>query len=208
MGYSENKLLTDRLPWIDGLKGVFSIFVVCCHLAVAFVPGLYIITKSETNLQRIWVNTPLNVITNGNTAVQFFFFASGLLIARNVYLKIQGNKKQTSLLKKYTSLLHVIIPAILFSFILMKLDLMFHQDALALNTKLEALEEYNNFTPSFVKCLFEIFVGTFIDTSGYVAPLWTIRYEILGSVITYPLAYYIYSNKQRGVYTYAFVRFY
>lgn len=201
MSQSEIKIIEDRLSWIDGLKGIFSILVVFCHLALAFAPGLWDIAKAETDLQRIWVNTPLNVITNGNTAVQFFFFASGLLIARNVCLK-QENKP---LYKKYTSLFHVTIPAILFSWILMKLGLMFHLDAVALNTKLEGLEEFNNFIPSFAKCLFEIFVGVFIDESSYVGPLWTIRYEILGSIITYPLAHYIYSNKQRGIYTYAFV---
>lgn len=196
--------LTGRLLWIDGLKGLFSILVVFCHLACVFVPGLYNIKDAKTAFEVFWVNSPLNVITNGNTAVQFFFFASGLLITRNVYIKSKKRERFKPLEKKYLSFLSVVAPAITFSFLLMSFGLMFHQQALALDLKLTFVDKFNNFQPSFVKYLFEVLLGTFVKGSDYVNPLWTIRYELLGTIITYSLAYYVCNNRQRGFYTYAF----
>ena len=191
--------------WVDGLKGIFSILVVFCHLSCVFSPGLYFLSKAETNFEKIWLNTPLNIITNGNTAVQFFFVASGLLIARSTYYKVVSNKDAKPLEKKVLALFKITTPAITFSWVLMCFHLMFQQEALMLNPNLSFLESYNSFEPSVIKCLFEIFLGVFVKGSDFVGPLWTIRIELLGTLITSSITYYVYKNKHKGLYTYAFM---
>ena len=179
--------------------------VVFCHISCVFSPGLCFISKAETNFEKIWLNTPLNIITNGNTAVQFFFVASGLLIARNTYYKVVSNRDSQPLEKRIFALFKITTPAITFSWLLMCFHLMFHQDALLLNSNLSFLESYNSFDPSVPKYLVEMFLGVFVKGSDFVGPLWTIRIELLGALITSSIAYYIYKNKHRGLYTYAFM---
>lgn len=61
----------SRISWIDGLRGIAALLVVFCHIACVFKYGLYSIKGANTIFEKVWLFTPLNVLTNGNTAVQF-----------------------------------------------------------------------------------------------------------------------------------------
>lgn len=191
-----------RVLWIDGLKGLFAVSVVLCHLACVFVPGLCDINKSSNWFEKIWVSTFFNAITNGNTAVQFFFFATGFLVTRGVYKKCDINTEHPQPYKKYFSLLRLIIPAVTFSFILMKLGALFHQQAIGLDSNLMFANGYNNFIPTIQTYLYEIFIIPFFRNSKFVAPLWTIRYEFWGTILVTFVAYYVRKNNQNGLVMY------
>lgn len=195
----------ERLYWIDGLKGFFSISVVLCHLICVFMPGLYDIHQSVNIFEKIWVSTPLNAITNGNTAVQFFFFASGLLVTRNVYIKCDNNAKGLQPFKKYFSFLRLVFPAVTFAFILMSFGLLFHQKAIALDSTLIFANGYNDFEPTITTYLKEVFITPFIKNSISVAPLWTIQYEFWGTLVTTFVAYYVRKNNHNGPLMYLLV---
>lgn len=180
-----------RIDYIDGIRGMSSILVILCHLACVFIPGLYFVEHIHNGFEHIWINSPLNVLTNGNMPVQSFFVLSGFLIARKMY---QPSRKMISPLREYRKLLRVVIPGILFAVILMAFGLMFHIKAAEYNSTLSFVNDYNNFKPTFLSVVKDVFFSTFVDKSIYVGPFWTIKYEFLGALLITALSYYAAAN--------------
>ena len=172
------------------MRGLASLGVIFNHLAVVFIPGLYFTDQAKTAFEVLFVGTPLNVIANGNISVQFFFFISGFLIAKKLYKIGKSNGILPSAVKQASKLAWLVIPAILFSFILMNCGAMYHLRALALNPKLSFVETYNNFSPTIPSLVIDFF-KTFVSTSLYVGPLWTIKHELLGSLLVMFATYYV-----------------
>lgn len=188
----KKSLQSGRIDYIDGIRGISSILVIFCHLACVFIPGLYFVENIRNGFERLWINSPLNVLTNGNTPVQCFFVMSGFLIARKMY---QPSKKMNSPLREYRKLLRVVIPGILFAFVLMVSGLMFHIKAANHNSIMSFVNDYNNFNPTFLNVVKDIFFSTFVDKSIYVGPFWTIKYEFLGALLITAISYYAAANK-------------
>lgn len=196
---SLNDRQTERLDYIDGIRGIASMLVVFCHLACVFIPGLYFEQMANTRFEQIWINTPLNILTNGNAAVQCFFVLSGFLITRKVYR--HREKSLVSPVKTYVKLLHVTIPAIIFAAVLMATGQMYHMQALEINPLLSFVSNYNHFDVSAMDVIKDIFVWTFVSGSKYIGPFWTIRYEFWGSVLTLVTSYSVLSagKRRRGL---------
>lgn len=199
-GQSLTERQTDRLDYIDGIRGIASILVVFCHLACVFMPGLYFAEKANTTFEQIWIHSPLNIITNGNASVQCFFVLSGFLITRKVYRNRE--KSLISPIKTYCKLLHIIIPAVIFSATLMATKQMYHLQALNINPVLEFVADYNDFDVSIIDVIKDIFCLTFISGSKYVGPFWTIHNEFWGSILILTTSYYILSvgKNRKGLY--------
>lgn len=190
----------DRLDYLDGIRGIASIFVVFCHIVCVFLPQFYYYDKADSAISQFWLNTPLNIITNGRFSVQWFFTLSGFLIARKIYTKRE--QAITSPFKTYRKLLGIVAPAVIFSAALMVLGGMYHFKALELSPELEFVVDYNNFPVRFTDVLWNIFVKPFIKSSDFVGPFWTIRYEMLGSVLVAAVSWYAYSNPKYSKWIY------
>ena len=182
----------NRIEHIDGIRGIASIFVILCHLSCVFLPELYFLDKAHSKFDYFWLNTPLNVITNGNTAVHCFFVLSGFLITKKIY----QNSKVNSPIKEYIKFVRLIAPAILFSALLMVLGLMWHLQAATVNPTLNFVNSFNNFTPTPSSILKDILFNTFAKGSMYVGPFWTIRFEFYGTILISAISFYAYSNQK------------
>lgn len=170
----------ERLDFIDSLKGMAAIGVFLCHWSCSFIPGLYFDDRSNTLFERAWRGSPLNILTNGNIGVQIFFVFSGFLITWRIFEN--QIDRGSYILKKYTSLVKVVIPAVTFAFILMKLGFYFNLDVVGIDYDYyRFLSQYNTFEPSIKSYLLDI-IKTFFRGSEYNGPLWTIPHELLGTV--------------------------
>lgn len=177
----KNKI--NRIGYIDSMRGLCAIGVLLCHWACVFSPGLYFPDKATSLFDVVWRGSPLNVITNGDIGVQFFFVCSGLLITQHIYnRKTEKSVGRHIVLKKYTSLLWIIVPAVLFSYALMKLGLMYHNELLKLDDKFSFLIDFNQFQPSLIGAFADI-GKTFVVGSSYNGLLWTMKHQLLGSLI-------------------------
>jgi peptidoglycan/LPS O-acetylase OafA/YrhL len=71
-----------RVAWLDGLRGLAAMQVVLLHYACAFLPGLgfgnprYIHFNWELRV----IDTPLDFLFDGTTAVYLFFIISGVVL--------------------------------------------------------------------------------------------------------------------------------
>ena len=186
---------TERLQYLDGVRGIASVFVVFCHLACVFIPNIFFESKAVSSVDKLWLYSPLNIITNGNAAVICFFFLSGFLIARKTY-KSKNQTVADSPLKEYRKLLRVVIPGVLLSALLMLCGLMFHLNAAAEYPELSFVNDYCNFKPTFLGVIYDAFLNTFIKGSKYVGPFWTICYEFFGALIIKTVSYFAVRNRK------------
>lgn len=168
----------ERMGYIDGMKGIASMLVVFTHLVTAFLPGLLRAIPTNGPMEKLWLDSPLNCLTNGAFPVQFFLVISGFLTARKQYRRAESPLYQP--VRAYGRLLRIVMPAVFFAYVLMKLGWMRHMDVLAVNEALINLRDYNQFTPTLSGMLFDGMVLTFLKESLYVSPLWTIHLEFIG----------------------------
>ena len=81
MGQSQSR--TDKLNFIDGLKGTGALIVYLCHFAYAFYYSLYSLDRASlhtaSGIEIAVGKSPLNILYNGNFAVHLFFAASGFV---------------------------------------------------------------------------------------------------------------------------------
>ena len=74
----------EKLKYIDGLKGTGALIVYLCHFAYAFYFALYSLdplsSHTAGNVEIAIGRSPLNILYNGNFAVQLFFVASGFVL--------------------------------------------------------------------------------------------------------------------------------
>lgn len=172
---------SSHLQYIDGIRGIASMAVIFSHFAAVFLPGLFFFDSANTKFELFWLNSPLNALTNGSSAVQCFFVLSGFLLTRRVYNSRE--KAAVSPLKTYAKYAGLIAPGIILAALLTAAGVMFNLEAAQLNPDLSYAADYNNFPFSFTSAVTDIFYRTFVTASKYDAPYWTIRYELLGTLI-------------------------
>ncbi len=184
---------TERLQYLDGVRGIASVFVVFCHLACIFVPNIFFFEQATTKYDKVWLYSPLNVITNGNAAVICFFFMSGFLIARRNYINSKSIIVESPF-KEYRKLLRVVVPGVLLSALLMQFGLMYHLKAASEYPLLSFVNDYCNFKPTFFGVINDALFSTFIKGSKYVGPFWTICYEFFGALIIKTVSFFAVRN--------------
>ena len=79
--------------------------------------------------------------------------------------------------KKFIAVLKLVIPGIIFPFILLHLNAMLHFKALELDSRLMFVKDYNTEIISITGLIIDFF-RTLVKGSNLNGPLWTMRYEL------------------------------
>ena len=190
----------EHFAYLDGIRGLMCINVVICHFVVVYYPELYFEEFADLSiLGKIVGGSPLSVFVNGDIAVRYFFVLSGFLIAFSTFKnRSYGAKLILSKMKKrYFRLLPIISIATIFTFILMKFDLLYHLNIVDIVQNSTFLQAYCNFDPTIPSLFNNIFIKVFITGSDYVGPFWTIRYELWGPLVALILCSLLHKRKSR-----------
>lgn len=190
-----------RIAFIDSLRWMATFFVVLCHWSNIFLREYFESKYADTLIQKIWIGSPFNIINNGNFSVCLFFILSGFLLTTKVYQTVDKGlslqqKVNFTLWRRLKKVFELIVPGVLFGFLLMKMGWMYHLKAIEMDERLIFAADYYNFIPSveiLLKDLINSVVGT---TSEFNGPLWTMKWELIGSMMIVPIAAYVYSSIQ------------
>ena len=161
---------------IESIRAFACLGVFLCHFKGAFFPN------------SIWVQflmkTPFNILFSGNTPVRLMFVVSGLVLSYKYFMRECYEEVPYDILKRYFRLGIPVFFACMFSYVLMKCHLMLNVEVATITHSENFLGIFNNFEPNLMLFLQEGLYGVlFLGSNAYVAPMWTMVYEMLGSIL-------------------------
>ena len=115
---------SSRMLFLDGIRGIMAINVVLNHFIIVFFPDMIFWDNGANSLN----STPLQAFYNGSIAVTFFFTLSAFLTSYLILQKRTFSIKDliTRIIKRYLRLIPIVLLAVLCTYLLMRLDLLYH----------------------------------------------------------------------------------
>jgi len=86
--------MTEKINYLDGLRGVAAINVMIMHFFIILVPAMIYSDRMPShlgNIEQIFSSTPLGLIGAGNFSVCIFFVLSGYVLTQK-YFKNKNKK--------------------------------------------------------------------------------------------------------------------
>ncbi|NIF24615.1 acyltransferase family protein [Candidatus Pantoea multigeneris] len=165
----------NKISYLEGLRGLSCFIVIIDHCINSFKPDLRYTSLSDTGgiIRRLFAWTPLNIIYSGIAPVCIFFILSGFVLSMRFNNSKSNDAIYQGVIKRYPRLIVPILIATMFMYVAFSL-----------------LQTMTNFKSDleFSKVIAEaIYFAPFehIQLSNYA--LWTISFEIYGSLIVFSL---------------------
>ncbi len=183
---------TKKIEALDSVRGIAALIVVMWHFASAFFPAVMSGPGFPTHTQYDLViyKSPLSIFFAGNFAVVMFFILSGFVLTIR-FFSSQSGSLFSAAVKRYLRLMPVALLSVLFAYGLMSLGLLYARQAGAVSGSSWLLSTYYLFDPSLLGALaqgsFQVF-ATMAPKNVYNPVLWTMYYELLGSMLIFGLA--------------------
>lgn len=203
---------TNKLHYLDGLRGVASLVVYFHHFLLLVFPPFYFLDMEFLNqapsLLQYFATTPLRLLFDGTLAVQIFFIHSGFVLCYQFFYKSKISKELrydvvvSSAIRRYFRLTIPLAGSILFAYFLIKLDLTFAKEADLLSPGNKWIGGYYNFDANLWEVIKQGLVTTytgFKSNRTYNPNLWTLVYELKGSYFIYALCLLTLNTKNRWI---------
>ncbi len=167
----------NKISNIEVLRALACIGVFLCHFKGSFSPNSEIVAQM--------CRTPLNIMFSGNTFVRIMFVISGFVLSYKYISDDHGSMDVTKdVIKRYFRLMPALLVVDFLAWFLMEFGMMFNQETASLTGSADFLGLFNVFEPNLWLCLREgIFGNLFEGGNAYVGPLWTMKYEMYGSLL-------------------------
>ena len=197
------KATSNRIEYLNGLRGLAALSVALHHLLIAFYPALHSARPEQTHVGNgnfeIWYsNSLLSIITNGNFAVYIFFVLSGFVLSRKYFHLAEFSILISSAGKRYVRLFIPVFFTITIVFILIKCNLFFNQQAVGITKSDWWMGSFWTFNPDLNGLTYEGFINIFFQGSDkYVTTLWTMSVELAGSMLVFSLLALTHKTRRR-----------
>lgn len=189
-----------KINCLEGFRAIGWISVFLCHFFASFYP----------DIQTIFFKIPISIYNLGSVWVRIFFVISGLVISLKYFNKeISFDEIINDIIRRYFRLMPSIFISVFFAYILMKLGFYKNLEAGKITQAQSFLEQFNNFEPKILNVFKESFFKVYLKSgSTYIAPLWTISYEFLGSILTIITVLVLRHSNKRYLFYFLFFVFY
>lgn len=170
-----------NLNYLDGLRGWASLVILIHHYVLIFFT--YLISEMPANLAGQILTIPIRIFVAGKFMIYIFFTLSGFVLVYKYFLTMDSRVIISSAGRRYFRLILPTGAAVLFAYLLMKLDYMNSQRIY--NVTNGWVTAYN-FKPDIFVILQNMFIVPFrkayLDYNGVI---FTISYEIIASFTIY-----------------------
>lgn len=200
-----------RIKYVDALKGFCCLIVCLGHMVSLFFPAVYfgMAYQMHSDYEKIFFETPLNILINGPSALMCFLLLSGFVIPLGYY-----NKKKIKILTNrgagYLRLMPMVLIGCLLGWVVMKLNAVYPYRITDLTYSSNYSEWFNTFEAGRLLSgdgpVADAAVNAFLKSSRYNAPLGTIKYIWLNGFVLLCMTKYLSKWKYREpVYAMLFV---
>ena len=198
-------MLTEKhkLRHIEGIRGLAAVIVVLHHYTLAFYPALNFGDANQTHIgngkmELFFAHSPLNIVYNGGFAVCIFFILSGYVLSNNYH---QTNNPKILIqyaIKRYFRLLVPVAASIIIAYAFIKMNFMHNADLGTVTKTNDWLSGAFNHNGSIYELIKNIFVDVFFfKDNSYNPVLWTMTYELLGSMLIFSFLLLIHPFKYK-----------
>lgn len=187
----------EKLNYLEGLRGLSCMVVIFDHCVNEFMPSFrHMGSQGVTGwFKDVIAMSPLNIIYSGLTPVFIFFVLSGYVLSYKFHET--GNVKYafSGAIKRYFRLAGPVLGSMLFLYIVYRVSMAFGADG-------STLSLFDVFKESFIQVFF-------VGGSLHNGPLWTMKTELIGSILVFALMLITNSSKWRAfTYLVSMVYFY
>lgn len=195
----------QRIRYLDGLRGILAIIVFIHHYLYIFYPTVIFggdyqaFLSGEWTCERIFALTPLNVLFNPGTAINFFFLLSGYVQTLSYFQKPDLFFIQRSFIKRYFRLAFPTLAVVVLVYIFHLLHFVnkshIPPNALTLPWIKSMMPDDFNFFQAVQYGLVTCFNNASPDR--YYQVLWTMSFELLNSWMVMILLFVTHNIKNR-----------
>jgi peptidoglycan/LPS O-acetylase OafA/YrhL len=198
-----------KIGHLDSLRGLAAVLVVFSHFINAFYPFAVFNSTDVlfdklakytqiSPIEPLFHQTPLAFFAAGHFAVCLFFILSGYVLSYK-HLGRNGIRIRilAASLKRPIRLGGVVLLTIVLSYLFMRFNVYYNQQAAKLTTSIPWFDVYWQNTPSFLTFLSDLILHPFSRGLIYSAPLWTIQTELYGSYLVFAYLFFLSNFKHR-----------
>lgn len=183
--------MNKHINSIEIIRVFACLGVVLGHFRGAFLP----------NINSWFRNTPLELIFGGSNSVRILFTISGFVISVKYFQRQCYEQVPVDILKRWFRLMPAILTANIMVYFLMKEGMFFNIEAANISGSQDFLGSFNTFSPNFKECLYDSLIGYYLyGKTAYIAPLWTMRHEFMGSILVLAVIGIFKNNRLRFLY--------
>ena len=198
--------MKEKIAYLEGLRGYAALTVVVLHFLATYFPA-FIWGKPNTAhnvLELFLFSSPfgilLTVFYNGNLAVFIFFILSGFVLSYKFFKNGDSKAVTEGIAKRYFRLVIPALASVLIAYFLLRNRLFFNGTA-ALSTGSVWLGKLWAFKPNFGDMIIDgLFRNMFQNVYKYNLVLWTMMFELYGSMLVYAACSIIGKNRNRHWY--------
>ena len=193
--------MTEKISYLDGLRGVAAINVMLMHFFIVLLPAMIYSDRMPShlgNLEKIFTSTPLGLIGAGNFSVCIFFVLSGYVLTQKYFKTKDRSIIISGAVRRYIRLFVPVFAATMLSFLLASTG-MFHYfiEAVMISGN-NNYANYWTFTPDLAEAIKQAAWGTFFAGDDTYNPvLWTMSVEFYGSMLVFAMALFFGSLRAR-----------
>ncbi len=178
-----------EIKWVYGMKAWGAFSVVMLHMLACMFPA---VQNAETqvfpgtNTFNFIQLSPINIFFNGSFAVYVFWTLSGFLFTNSFLNQVETSNNTELCRKTVSKFLRIFIMVFLIttiSFVLLKCGCYYHIQAGGMINNSFWINERDYSGFGFQQYIEEVFCTDWRGQSGFIPPLWTMRYELLGSIL-------------------------
>lgn len=203
----------QKINYLEGLRGLAALIVVLGHIQLAFYPRYqdiinnYLTTQHYSPIIKGLLFSLSTFFLDGGLSVYIFWFLSAYVINIKLIQKAdQAKYVHSALFKRYFRLMFPVLAMVVFTFVLLKLNLIYNKDLgnfLGANPNDWIFMHYNfepNFFNAIKSSIFDTFFSKFNKQTTYNVVLWTMHPELYGSLVSILIFYITKNLKFRQLY--------
>ncbi len=184
--------MTEKINYLDGLRGVAAINVMIMHFFIILVPAMIYSDRMPShlgNLEQIFSSTPLGLIGAGNFSVCIFFVLSGYILTQKYFRTKDKNIIISGAMRRYIRLFVPVLAVTILSFLMASTGIFHYYIETVMVSGNNNYDNYWTFTPDIVDALKRAVWGSFFTGDATYNPvLWTMTTEFYGSMLVFAMA--------------------
>ncbi|AKB12571.1 Peptidoglycan/LPS O-acetylase OafA/YrhL, contains acyltransferase and SGNH-hydrolase domains [Methanosarcina thermophila] len=193
--------MTEKIGYLDGLRGVAAINVMLMHFFIVLLPAMIYSDRMPShlgNLEKIFTSTPLGLIGAGNFSVCIFFVLSGYVLTQKYFKTKDRSIIISGAVRRYIRLFVPVFAATMLSFLLASTEMYHYFIEAVMISGNNNYANYWTFTPDLAEAIKQAAWGTFFAGDDTYNPvLWTMSVEFYGSMLVFAMALFFGSLRAR-----------